>query len=395
MNLNEFSQKELEEARNNGFLLGGKTGAGKSTLLNALFGKEMSKVERSSKAVTKVPVVFYYRLNNGRCVAIIDSPGLSDPKKLSDPNADNIHVDKIIKLVKEENIGMKGILFLVNFQGERFDADEIETLINYNKIFPLKRFWQHILIIFTHHYCDPNGDTLDEMKNDKDSSNKELFAEIMEKVKNVSDVINYNDLKTKYFNSYWPIKEKNKDMQISANSENRKSLEKSLDELSQKEQLYSRIEIVEQKGQTIKENNQYYIADITIIGYFDINDNNPVREEKIITNCKKTDKPIINNKLKPEISVIGGEKDPNGTLNIVKLPDNTPSYYKRKLKDIGIGGLIGGAIGTIAGGVLIFTNPVGLAGLLAYGTGAVVGGGAAGGGILGGIGGWIKSLFNK
>ena len=33
----------------------------------------------------------------------------------------------------------------------------------------------------------------------------------MNKVKNVSDIINYNEIKIKYFNSYWPVrKERNK-----------------------------------------------------------------------------------------------------------------------------------------------------------------------------------------
>jgi hypothetical protein len=34
------------------------------------------------------------------------------------------------------------------------------------------------------------------MKREKDSYNREIFADIMNNVKNVSDVINYNDLKT-------------------------------------------------------------------------------------------------------------------------------------------------------------------------------------------------------
>ena len=117
-----------------------------------------------------------------------------------------MHLDKIIKLIKKEDIRIKGILFLVNFQGERFDSDEANALINYNKIFPLKKFWQHVLVIFTHHFSDPLGDTVEDMKKDRDSSNKEIFSEIMESIKGVSDVINYMDLKTKYFNSYWPIK---------------------------------------------------------------------------------------------------------------------------------------------------------------------------------------------
>ena len=100
MNKSDFTNNEIEEAKKNGFLLGGKTGSGKSTLLNSLFGKEMTLVKRTSKAVTQIPNCYYYKLANGKCISIIDSPGLSDPKKIVDEYTDNIHLDKIIKLIK-------------------------------------------------------------------------------------------------------------------------------------------------------------------------------------------------------------------------------------------------------------------------------------------------------
>ena len=396
MNEKEFSSSELKEARNNGFLLGGKTGAGKSTLLNCLFGKNMTEVKRSAKAVTTDPNVYFYKLENKKCISIIDTPGLSDPKNIQDTNTDNIHLDKIIKIVKKENIIIKGILFLVNFQSERFDSNEAEALINYNKIFPLKRFWQHVLIIFTHLYSDPNGDTTEEMKNDRDLSNKEIFKEIMEKVKNVSDVIDYKNLNTKYFNSYWPIKEEKKIEQIKCNNENRKNLELSLNEFSQKNPLFSKIEIVLRNDQIIQDNNKYYIVDFTIIGYFDLNDKEPKKEEKIITKYKEIEKPPNNINSKTEIIIQQGERNSSGNIEIVnKEATNKNSYYYREIKNMGIGGIIGAGLGTVIGGVLVLTNPVGLAGLLAYGSTIVIGGGAAGGGIVGGIIGGIKSLFSN
>lgn len=41
MDKDNLSEKEKEEARQNGFVLAGKTGAGKTTLLNAIFGKDV------------------------------------------------------------------------------------------------------------------------------------------------------------------------------------------------------------------------------------------------------------------------------------------------------------------------------------------------------------------
>ena len=95
----------------------------------------------------------------------------------------------IEKTISEEKILIKRILFLANFQVERFDKCEQEALLFYNQIFPLKRFWKHLIVVFTHHFCDPNGDTQEEMKQSRDESNGKIFSGLMEKVKNVSDII--------------------------------------------------------------------------------------------------------------------------------------------------------------------------------------------------------------
>ena len=69
------------------------------------------------------------------------------------------------------------------------------------------------------------------MINMRDKQNKKIFASIMEKVKNISDVINCNEIITKYLNSYSPaknIKQKTK------NEKNREELEIILDEFIKK-----------------------------------------------------------------------------------------------------------------------------------------------------------------
>ena len=280
---------------------------------------------------------------------------------------------------------------MVNFQGERFDSDEAEALINYNKIFPLKRFWEHVLIIFTHHYGDPNGDTVEEMKKDKDTSNKEIFGQIMEKVKNVSNVIDYNKLNTKYINSYWPIKEKHRIEQIASNKANRKILEQSLNELSGKEPLFSKIEIMSNQGVNFKQNDKFYIADITLVAYFGLNDNEPTKQNKIITNIREIKEPNKNNPVTTIAVGIGG-KNNKGELEIQQVkPTQENSYYMRKLKTIGIGGLIGATVGLVAGIAVILAAPESI---IAFGASQVLTGGGIAGGILGGITGWIKNLFN-
>ena len=44
------------------------------------------------------------------------------------------------------------------------------------------------------------------MRQSRDESNRIIFSKLMDKVKNVSDVINYKELRIKYYNSYSPVK---------------------------------------------------------------------------------------------------------------------------------------------------------------------------------------------
>ncbi len=70
-------------------------------------------------------------------------------------NIDDKHLQGITKVISDEKIHLKGILFLVNFQKSRFDADEQAALLNYNKIFPLKNFWKKLVVIYTHFFFRP------------------------------------------------------------------------------------------------------------------------------------------------------------------------------------------------------------------------------------------------
>ncbi len=389
MNGEHFSDMEKKKGKENGFILGGKTGAGKSTLLNALIGNELAIVKKSADSVTQETTAYYYKLENGKMITILDTPGLMDPKALKDPNIDNVHLTKITETIQKENIKIKGIIFLVNFQNERFDLSEQEALINYNRIFPLKNFWKHIFIVFTHYYADPDGDTEEEMKKIKDQSNRRIIGQIMDNVKQVSDVIDYNDLTTKYFNSYCPVK---KDSQRKRNQNNKKELEVILDQISQKEPLFSYIEIVTYNNYPFQENEKYYKTNLIIIGYFGLA-KKPIKEERFqIGKYDITSEEY--SKLKNDYSnikfkIFQAEKDNDGKIKPTTNDDPKDSYYKNLFKKSGIGGLIGAGVGAAAGIALMFT-PLG-AGVAAA---VAIGGGAGGGGIIGAIAGFFKSLFN-
>ena len=107
-----------------------------------------------------------------------------------------------MELISNENIKIKGLLFLSNFQSERLDASEQYTLIDYIKIFPMKDFWKTIIIIFTHYFGDPNSYSKEEIKENNNLYQSKIFHKLMDKVKNVSNPIQFKELNLKYINIY-------------------------------------------------------------------------------------------------------------------------------------------------------------------------------------------------
>ena len=367
----ELTNEEKNEAKNNGFILVGKTGAGKTTLLNAIFNKVVGIVARSAKSVTKKSTVYYYRLENGKCVCFIDTPGLSDAETVDNKDIDLIHLNGISKTISDEKIHIKGILFLVNFQHERFDASEQGALLNYNKIFPLKTFWKHMIVIYTHFYADPYGsETEEDMILSRTESNKEIFSKIMEKIKEVSDVIEYEDLKKKYFNSFTEPKN---DIQKKINNENRAELQKLLNDLSESEPLFSQIEIKHIKNHKWEESGKKFFGEVEIIGFFDLN--NKIIKERINIIKKEEVKETVN--IPPptfSYHVYNAGYSSSGNLCYNHYSGNSSnSKYAKKGHSIG-----GGVLGTLAGVGIAFGTlgagiPLAVGGAIGLGIGALFG----------------------
>ena len=168
-----LNDKEKEEARQNGFIIIGRTGSGKTTLINALFKKVLGKTEWSPLQVTNEVSVYYYKLTNGKTVCLIDTPGIYDEFHFKEDTNFNLDFEKTIKIISKEKIHTKGILFLINFQYERFELNkyEEEVLLNYNTIFPVKNFWKNVIIIYTHFFLDPNED-----QNEKEEIEKKQLS---------------------------------------------------------------------------------------------------------------------------------------------------------------------------------------------------------------------------
>jgi GTPase Era involved in 16S rRNA processing len=353
MDISNLTIKEKEQAKQNGFVLLGKTGAGKSTLLNAMSGKEAAKVDRNLESVTQDSSIYYYKLDNGKCISIIDTPGLSDSSKIiNNKDIDNEHLKGIKKKIFQENIHIKGILFLVNFQNERFDSDEQEALINYNTIFPLKQFWTHIIIVFTHHFADPDGDTEEDMKKGREKSNGEIFSKLMNKVKEVSDVIDYKNLNIKYFNSYSPPKT---DKQKEKNKLVKDELEIEISKLCQKEPLFSKVEILNIDNYKIEENGKKYLCKVEVTAFFDLNLQPLKKDTKILSKREIKDNEKIP-KRKIEGKVYSGKRDANDNIiHKEEVATEENSYLMKILKTGGemtLLSLIGGTIGAFCVGTI-------------------------------------------
>ena len=95
-------------------------------------------------------------------------------------------------LISNENIKIKGLLFLSNFQSERLDASEQSSLIDYVKMFPLKDFWKRIIFVFTHYFGDPNSYTKEEIKENNNIYQSQILHKLIDKVKDVCHQFNIN-----------------------------------------------------------------------------------------------------------------------------------------------------------------------------------------------------------
>ena len=287
MDLSEISEIEKNEAKKNGFVLTGKTGAGKSTLLNVIFGKEIGNVQRTLKSVTQDPSIHYYKLENGEYISIIDTPGLSDTNNSDDRDIDKKHLENILKKIKEENIQIKGILFLLNYQNERFDSGEQQALINYNKLFPFESFWENIIIIFTHYYLPSDSDeNLEEIKNIKEQTFSELLNNVMDTCKNDSNVVDFNDINIKYFSLYFPVKN---DTQKENNNKVKNEIDSLFNKFYNKSPLFSKIEIIQENNYKFtSDDGKKYIGNVEILKFLDIN--NDIIKKKMKIFSKKENK---------------------------------------------------------------------------------------------------------
>ena len=222
-------EEEVKVAKQNGFILIGEVGIGKSTLIEVLFNREVIKVIKIVKDYDRLKIrqnkIYYLKLKNGKFISLIDTDGLEYSEK------DEEIIKNDLQIIWKEKIKIKGILFLLNFYDVRIKD---YVLVKWHNIFPSKNFWKHLIIIFTR-YWDKNGE-LENLKQKLIKSCKTRFSEIMEEFKNVSDAIDFKELKIKYYDLN-PFVKDDEDRKIQKKKD-KEDLEILLDDFCKKEPLF-------------------------------------------------------------------------------------------------------------------------------------------------------------
>ena len=122
----------------------------------------------------------------------------------------------------------------------------------------------------------------------------------MEKVKNVSDVVDYDKLNIQYFNSFSPLKEDKtkRERQKKINNKNKNNLEKELEKISENEPLFRKVEIALITNFPLVLKEIEYLAEIKLMRFYDLNNEKPIKENIYEIVSKKEIKK--KNYIKPE-----------------------------------------------------------------------------------------------
>ena len=144
------------------FAVLGLTGAGKSSFLNAISGyDDYCLIGALGKACTQKNQLVSFVYNNHRFNAI-DTPGLDD----TDNNEEKVNV---LKNLLKEHPKIKKIILVKKYNDLRLPKSMQDALKTFMEAFPLKTFWEHVIIVNS--WANPRDETF----NDYMEENHEKF----------------------------------------------------------------------------------------------------------------------------------------------------------------------------------------------------------------------------
>ena len=144
-NIIEWAKSLLYIKNNNGvnnILVLGKSGVGKTTFINTIIKSNIFKTSDGRDICTRIFQIG--RLDfEGKQYSFIDTPGFDDPRGESEIE---IGINKVIS----ETPNIKCFILLFNIHEGRMDQSTAKLLEKLIKRFPIKNFWEHIIVVRTH-----------------------------------------------------------------------------------------------------------------------------------------------------------------------------------------------------------------------------------------------------
>ena len=157
------------------FVVLGLTGAGKSSFINAISNSDKCFVSRSVKSVTQIIQLVSFVYNDHRFNAI-DTPGLDDSEGVGEKI-------KILNKVLKEFPKIKKLIIVKKYNDLRFPENIQNALINFMNAFPLRDFWEHVIIVNS--WANP----CDESFQDYLEERRESFSHKIHSCKNLLQIM--------------------------------------------------------------------------------------------------------------------------------------------------------------------------------------------------------------
>ena len=134
----------------------GKTGAGKSSFMNAISDSTCCVVSGKGKSCTQENKLVTFIYNNHRYCAV-DTPGLDD-------SHDESGKINFIKKLLAEQPKIKKLLIIKPYNDFRMSRSLQTSLIVFMEAFPLKNFWEHVIVVNTF----TPGDEIEEIREENE-----------------------------------------------------------------------------------------------------------------------------------------------------------------------------------------------------------------------------------
>lgn len=160
----------------------GETGAGKSTFINAITKTNHMKTSLSGKSCTR-DCDFSSVTKNGDVFNFIDTPGLNDGNKKKEE--DNYLQ---IQSARDNYPRFSTLILLLKKTDYRLTSSAKLMLMKFMEIFPLKDFWEHVIIVRS------NSIRYEGFEKDKIEIDNILLESILDKEEN-QDLIDFMDEK--------------------------------------------------------------------------------------------------------------------------------------------------------------------------------------------------------